>query len=128
MNRLVAILGIVAISAPWFAFAEQPPQDEPLYRLDSQYHQLPQNLVDRLQKEIPQPPHNGSRPYYCFGEGPIAERLTYCICYSTEACLDLRKTSLCTAKIGLIRPDIGVCRSNVESVTVVQRLADEFTS
>lgn len=118
----VALLCVATLFSSWFAAADQPAQDEPMYRLDPTYHQLPQDLVDRLMKEVPMPP-GGSRKYYCFGEGPIGpQRVSYCVCYTLDACRELKsKEDFCTAKMGLIRPDVGVCRSNIEMVTVVQR-------
>jgi hypothetical protein len=91
--------------------------DNPPLPLDAQYHQLPQAVVDRLLKEVPQSPDG--REIWCVDD-PISDGqyASYCICYTAKSCRDLAASDRCDAKIGEVRPDIGVCRWRIEAVTI----------
>jgi hypothetical protein len=112
----VMLLAVTSALSAWSAV----PQDDVPYHLNAKYHELPEKLVEQLNREVPRPP-GGRADYWCFpytDTGGII--VDYCVCYSASACVKLKQSDECIAKLGLITNDIGVCRSNsvMESVTV----------
>lgn len=92
--------------------------DEAFVTLDATTHELPQSMVDRLLKDPPKHPRHPRGKIYCFAASTLPERVGFCMCYNDEACHTLAKTDYCLAKLGLIRPGLGVCKSDVETVIV----------
>ena len=98
------------------------PQDDVPYHLNAKYHELPEQLVEQLKREVPRPP-GGRENDWCFAYTDMdASVVYYCVCYSAAACVTLKQSDQCTAKLGLITQDLGVCRSSGitvrETVTV----------
>lgn len=104
---LVALIGLTACRVQ---------HDNPPRPLNAQYHQLPQVVVDRLLKEVPPPP-NGSN-IDCRDDEIGGQYWSYCICYGAQGCRELAEGDRCDAKIGEVRPGIGVCKQRIH-VTVV---------
>lgn len=109
-SQLVLLLGFIGLAGC------RVEHDNPPRPLDAQYHQLPQAVVDHLLKEVPQRP--AGEEIHCFDDDMGGYYSSYCICYSAKACRDLAASDRCDAKIGEIRPDVGVCRERIERVTV----------
>lgn len=105
---LVALVGLTSCRVQ---------HDNPPLPLNATYHQLDQEVVDRLLKNAPEPPQG--RQILCTYDAVSAGYSeSYCICYNAKACRDLAESDQCDAKIGRIRPDIGVCRERIQRVTI----------
>lgn len=91
--------------------------DQPIRPLDAQYHGLPQSIVDGLQHEVP--PSPDGKPIWCLDEkDDTGQYVGYCICYNLKACGELWKSGRCDGQIGIVRPDVGVCRERIEAITI----------
>lgn len=121
----LAAAGALAVAFAAVAFAasdaelEPHPLDNPMYRIDAQYHHLPQTLIDRLLKDAPRHGYSGST-YWCYGARDATDEGTgYCVCWGEAGCRQLAKEAACDAKIGAFDNNgTGVCRSRVETIIV----------
>jgi hypothetical protein len=104
---LVSLVGLAACRVQ---------HDNPPRPLNAQYHELPQVIVDRLLKEVPRPP-DGSE-IYCRDDDMGDYYSPYCVCYSAQSCRELAASDRCDAKIGEVRPGVGVCRERIERVVI----------
>lgn len=91
--------------------------DDPPRPLNAKYHELPQEVVDRLLREVPPQPPDG-REIDCRSDDMGSYYASYCICYGAKACRELAASDRCDAKIGEVRPGVGVCRERIDRVVV----------
>jgi hypothetical protein len=113
--KVIATLASLAMLTPLAACRVE--HDNPPRPLNAEYHQLPQSVVDSLLKEVPQPPEG--EDVWCLADrGSDGRYTSYCISYTAQACRDLASSDQCDAKIGAVRPDVGVCKERIEKVTI----------
>ena len=103
--------------------------NEPIYRLDARYHNLPPKLVAEL---MAHPPKRAPlAPYLqCQTASIDGEEVTYCVCFDRETCANAPEFPgmtrpwgyerwVCTDPVGAIDDHgLGVCRARNDSVTV----------
>ena len=109
--RLLLVIALFALAAC------RVQHDNPPRPLNAEYHKLDQEVVDRLLKGVPEPPQG--RQIWCTYDAVSAGyNESFCICYNPKACRDLAERDQCDAKIGQVRPGVGVCRERIQKVTI----------
>lgn len=109
------LLVIIAFAAP-----RDVEFDNPMRPLDAAYHDVPAWLIADLRTNPPSRPY-GFLSSYCYPKCHHQFRgVEYCICFGEQGCRDLIASRQCGAKIGELKPGIGICRMrpNDERVTV----------
>src|SRR5262245_30673973 len=123
MARSILLTGFVALALVTCALAmtfRGVAGNEPVYRLDAAYHQLPPKLVAELLAHPPTRTWLSPRAKCQFTQGDEGPPVGYCICFGADACSNMffphhggDETWRCNAPLGAI-DDKGtiVCRAD----------------